>query len=129
MKRFFLSAIAFAALTASARNVELNSSLTSSRAFDERLDAVKKIQDDRASVRFTLKNNTAKSIPLIIPNVMNPNLSPFSSSGVDLAIGQEIYFKEKGKKYLLLVVDSKIATDAQIDVGELLKERKKELGL
>ena len=86
-------------------------------------------QDDRTSIRFTLKNNSAQSIPLIIPNVMNPNLSPFSSSGVELVIGQKIFFKEKGKMYLLLVVDSKIATDAQINVDALLKERKKELGL
>ena len=41
-------------------------------------------------ITFTLRNSTAKSIPLIIPDVMNPNLTPFSSSGVSLKIGQEI---------------------------------------
>jgi hypothetical protein len=46
---------------------------------------------------FTLRNNSAKSIPLLIPDVMNPNLSPFSNSGVDLKMGQEILFKEKGR--------------------------------
>ena len=40
-------------------------------------------------ITFTLQNKTAKSIPLIIPSVMNPNLSPFSKSGVDLKVGQK----------------------------------------
>jgi len=80
-------------------------------------------------VSFTLQNTTAKSIPLIIPNVMNPNLSPFSKSGVDLIIGQEIFFKEGGKKYVLLVVDNSISNGSTLNVSQLLKERKKELGI
>lgn len=80
-------------------------------------------------ISFTLLNNSAKSIPLIIPNVMNPNLSPFSNSGVSLKIGQEILFREKGKKYVLLVVDNNIKQDDKIDVGKLLKAKRKELGL
>jgi hypothetical protein len=38
-------------------------------------------------ISFKLRNETAKSIPLIIPNVMNPNLSRFLNSSVDLKIG------------------------------------------
>ncbi len=84
---------------------------------------------DDSIISFTLKNTTAKSIPLLIPSVMNPNLSPYSNSGVDLKIGQQIFFKEKGKKYLLLTVDETIAQDSTLDVAKILKERKQELGL
>lgn len=129
MKSLLISFLVATVLTASASNQEFGLSPHRPMVSVEKVNAVMITQDDRTSVRFTLKNNSAKSIPLIIPNVMNPNLSPFSSSGVELAIGQKIFFKEKGKKYLLLVVDSEIATDAQINVDALLKERKKELGL
>lgn len=80
-------------------------------------------------VSFSLMNDTAKSIPLLIPSVMNPNLSPFSRSGVDLKYGQKILFRHKGKRYTLLVVDETIKNGDKIKVGELLKQRKKELGL
>jgi hypothetical protein len=80
-------------------------------------------------VDFTLQNTTAFSIPLIIPSVMNPNLSPFSKSSVGLKIGQEVFFKNKKKKYLLLKVDETIKDGAVLDVATLIKERKKELGL
>ena len=80
-------------------------------------------------VSFTLANKTAKSIPLIIPSVMNPNLSPFSRSGVDLKIGQKILFKAKGKKYVLLTVDNTIKDGDVLNVGSLLKQKQKELGL
>lgn len=80
-------------------------------------------------ITFTLQNKTAKSIPLIIPSVMNPNLSPFSKSGVYLKVGQKIIFKHKGRRHTLLVVDTDIQNDEVIDVAKLLKERKKELGL
>ncbi|MEM9327768.1 MAG: hypothetical protein AAGA85_19015 [Bacteroidota bacterium] len=80
-------------------------------------------------ISFVLHNATAKSIPLIIPSVMNPNLSPFSSSGVDLEIGQEILFREKGKRHVLLVVDEDIQAGEKINVAKLLRERRKALGL
>lgn len=80
-------------------------------------------------INFTLRNSSAKSIPLIIPDVMNPNLSPISNSGVSLKIGQEIFFKNKGKKYLLLTVSDEIKNGDVLDVPKILKERKKELGL
>jgi hypothetical protein len=60
---------------------------------------------------------------------MNPNLSPKSSSGVSLEPGQEIYFRVKGKKYLLFTVDESIAEGERINVPALIRERKKELGL
>lgn len=81
-----------------------------------------------SAVPFTLHNSTLQSIPLLIPGVMNPNLSPLSNSGVDLAVGQEIFFKVRGKKYLLLTVTEDLR-DEELDVAALLKERKRELGL
>jgi hypothetical protein len=128
MKSLLFSFLVGTALTASASNMHVQLLPKSTPRGVEKIEAAI-AQDDRTSIRFTLKNNSAQSIPLIIPNVMNPNLSPFSSSGVELVIGQKIFFKEKGKKYLLLIVDAKIATDAQINVDALLIERKKDLGL
>ena len=78
---------------------------------------------------FTLKNKGDKSIPLLIPNVMNPNLSPDSESGVDLQVGQQILFRSGFKKYILLTVDESINNGDVLNVGELLTQRKKELGL
>ena len=80
-------------------------------------------------ISFTLTNPSAKSIPLIIPNVMNPNLSPNSSSGVDLKVGQELLFRNGLKRYVLLTVDETINEGQEIDVYQVLQERKKELGL
>ena len=80
-------------------------------------------------ISFTLRNNGAKSIPLLIPSVMNPNLSPFSKSGVDLKIGQEILFRANGKKYVLLKVDNSIKNGDELDVGKLMADRKTELGI
>lgn len=80
-------------------------------------------------ISFTLQNTGAKSIPLIIPTVMNPNLSPYSKSGVDLKIGQEILFKNGLKKYVLLTVDDNIKNGDVLDINQLLADRKRELGL
>jgi len=82
------------------------------------------------SISFTLHNSSAISIPLRIPGVMNPNLSPFSDSGVTLKVGQEIYFYPKGKKstlgkkQILLIVSEDLA-DKRIDVAKFIKEKKK----
>ena len=75
-------------------------------------------------IQFTLQNTSMKSIPLIIPNVMNPNLSPFSSSGVALEIGQKIYYKKGMKKILLLTVDETIKQGDKIDVAQMIKDLK-----
>ncbi len=80
-------------------------------------------------ISFTLRNNSNKPIPLLIPNVMNPNLSPNSSSGVDLEMGQKLLFRNRGKKYVLFTVDESIKDGSIIDVSELLEKRKTELGL
>lgn len=80
-------------------------------------------------ISFKLINPSDESIPLIIPNVMNPNLSPNSSSGVDLKLGQELLFRNGLKRYILLTVGDSIKEGDEIDVFEILKQRKKELGL
>lgn len=81
-----------------------------------------------APVSFTLRNNTMESIPLRIPGVMNPNLSPMSNSGVSLEVGQEIYFMVKRKKYLLLTVTPDLEGQTLV-VNKVIKERRKELGI
>ncbi len=86
-------------------------------------------QESAEKISFFLTNISSESIPLLIPSVMNPNLSPNSSSAVVLSIGQQVYFKNKGKKYILIEVDSSIKKGDKIEVSELLKKRKKELGL
>jgi hypothetical protein len=73
-----------------------------------------------------------KSIPLKIPGVMNPNLSPMSDSGVSLKVGQKVYFStngKKGKKKLLFTVNSTFKKDTVLQIDELIKTRKKELKL
>ena len=72
-------------------------------------------------VSFTLRNNTLKSIPLIIPTVMNPNLSPKSSSGVYLKYGQKVYLRRGVSKKLILTVNETIREGALIDVDSLIR--------
>ncbi|NKI31051.1 hypothetical protein [Croceivirga thetidis] len=93
------------------------------------MDAKMVEKGQQGLISFTLVNSSSESIPLIIPNVMNPNLSPNSNSGVDLGIGQELIFRNKGKRYVLFTVDETIKNGDKIDVYKLLQERKKELGL
>ena len=57
---------------------------------------------------------------------MNPNLSPKSKSGVDLKVGQEIFYKYKGRKRLLLRVNNNIKDGDIIDVKELIEEKTSE---
>ena len=71
---------------------------------------------------FYLENHTAQRIPLLIPGVMNPNLSPFSRSGVDLINGQKIYLNLKGKKILILTVTDSIMHGDRIDVATLINK-------
>jgi len=82
-----------------------------------------------STTQIYLTNKTAKSIPLIIPTVMNPNLSPFSKSGVSLKMGQKVFFKNKRKRYLLFEMNETNEAEQIIEVSELIKMRKKELGL
>jgi hypothetical protein len=78
-------------------------------------------------INLTLHNGSLKSIPLIIPTVMNPNLSPMSNSGVSLKIGQEILFRYKGKRRVLLTVTDELVDGDTIEIAALLKARKKEI--
>jgi hypothetical protein len=71
---------------------------------------------------FYLENNTAQTLPLRIPGVMNPNLEPFSRSGVDLPNGQKIYLELKGKRILLLTVTDTILHGARIDIARLIEK-------
>ena len=80
------------------------------------------------SVQVYLLNKSVKSIPLIIPGVMNPNLSPKSKSGVVLKVGQKIYFRDQGKRHQLLTITEE-DNNKRIEVSSLIKVRKKELGL
>lgn len=75
-----------------------------------------------------LRNESLKSIPLVIPQVMNPNLSPMSNSGVTLAEGQEIFFLDNRKRYLLLEVGPELEGDTLI-VNDLIEKRRQELGI
>jgi hypothetical protein len=85
--------------------------------------AAKQVADkDEEYIGFTLRNETLRSIPLIIPGVMNPNLSPQSNSGVRLKIGQEIKYKKGGKVRLLLVVDDSIKEGDVLFVGERIAQ-------
>lgn len=72
-------------------------------------------------VSFTLANRGLRSIPLRIPGVMNPNLSPMSNSGVCLEPGQRIYLQRKGKDRLLLEVTADLA-DTVLVVNRLLRQ-------
>jgi hypothetical protein len=78
--------------------------------------------EDERYISFTLRNETLKSIPLVIPGVMNPNLSPQSNSGVRLKIGQEIKYKKGGRAHLLLVVDHSIKEGDVLLVGERIAQ-------
>jgi len=77
-----------------------------------------------SQISFTLLNKSSKSIPLKIPGVMNPNLSPFSKSGVTLKEGQKIYYLKKKKEYLLLTVDNSYE-GKELKVDALIKRFKR----
>lgn len=69
---------------------------------------------------FYLVNTTAQPIPLKIPGVMNPILSAFSKSGVDLPIGQKILLSVGGKDLLLFTVTDSIPNGARVNVADLI---------
>lgn len=76
-------------------------------------------------VTFKLRNLGAKAILLNIPDVMNPNLTAFSSSTVSLEKGQKIFFYAKNKKFLLLEVTDELE-GSKISVNSLIKKIKRE---
>lgn len=71
---------------------------------------------------FYLENNTAQTLPLRIPGVMNPNLTPFSRSGVNLTNGQKVYLDLNGKRLLILTVTDSIPHGARIDLAFLINQ-------
>lgn len=79
------------------------------------------------NIHMTFHNGSFSSIPLVIPGVMNPNLSPLSNSGISLDVGQKIYFFPNGKrksKALLFEVDNALKQDTILEIDELIKKRK-----
>ena len=82
------------------------------------------------NIHMTFHNGSLQSIPLVIPGVMNPNLSPLSNSGISLDVGQKIYFFPNGKrksKALLFEIDNSLKQDTIVEIDEIIKRRKKEL--
>ena len=100
-----------------------NTSDNAVRVSYEVTKAAKEVADKgERYIGFTLRNETLRSIPLIIPGVMNPNLSPQSNSGVRLKVGQEIKYKKGGRAHLLLVVDDSIKEGDVLFVGERIAQ-------
>jgi len=80
------------------------------------------------AIPMTFHNGSLKSIPLNIPGIMNPNLSPLSDSGVTLETGQKVFYfpnGKKGKKELLFEVDNTFRKDTILQIDELIKQKKK----
>jgi hypothetical protein len=81
-------------------------------------------------IPMTFRNASFQSIPLVIPGVMNPNLSPQSKSGIGLDAGQKVYFFPKGKgggRELLFEVKADWKADTVIFIDKTIELRKKEL--
>jgi len=79
------------------------------------------------TIPMTFHNGSLKSIPLNIPGVMNPNLSPISDSGVTLEVGQKVFYfpnGKKGKKELLFEVDDTFRKDTILQIDEIIKQKK-----
>jgi hypothetical protein len=82
------------------------------------------------NIPMTFHNGSFKSIPLIIPGVMNPNLNPKSNSGVSLDVGQKVYFFPNGKKNnreLLFIVAATWKKDTILQIDKIIDKRKSEL--
>jgi hypothetical protein len=82
------------------------------------------------NIPMTFHNGSYKSIALIIPGVMNPNLNPKSYSGVSLDVGQNVYFfldKKKKKKEILFTVDNSFQKDTILEIDQLIEKRRIEL--
>jgi hypothetical protein len=79
------------------------------------------------TIPMTFHNGSLKSIPLNIPGVMNPNLSPISDSGVTLEVGQKVFYfpnGKKGKKELLFEVDGTFKKDTILQIHEIIRQKK-----
>jgi len=67
-----------------------------------------------------LRNTMLKSIPLKIPEVMNPNLSPMFNTAIDLRVGQKFFCEIDGKKVLFLTAPTKFEDQTPL-VNELIR--------
>jgi hypothetical protein len=79
------------------------------------------------TIPMTFHNGSLKSIPLNIPGVMNPNLSPRSDSGVTLEVGQKVFYfpnGKKGKKELLFEVNGTFKKDTILQIHEIIRQKK-----
>lgn len=81
----------------------------------------KKVTDNSTYIPLKLVNGSAQSIPLVIPGVMNPNLSPFSKSGVELKVGQRIFVKQGLTKKEIFQVLPNTTANSEIQIHKLLK--------
>ena len=82
------------------------------------------------NIPMTFHNGSFKSISLIIPGVMNPNLNPKSNSGVSLDVGQKVYFFPNSKnkdRELLFIVEATWKKDTVLQMDEIIEKRKREL--
>ncbi|WP_157963290.1 hypothetical protein [Algoriphagus litoralis] len=128
VKSFGLGPVAFAVLSAD-KGQQIKLTNNSLKEIKMMLEFVEKKPDtynpeNAPVVNFTFHNSSLRSIPLIIPNVMNPNLSPLSNSGVSLKWGQEIYYRKGNEKILILTIDESIQNGDKIDVSKLIKDLK-----
>jgi hypothetical protein len=78
-----------------------------------------------SQINVKLVNRGAQSIPLFVPGIMNPNLSPFSESNLTFPIGQEVFFgsKRKRDKCLVFIVDNDWPKDTIIYLTKSELER------
>lgn len=82
------------------------------------------------NIPMTFHNGSFSYIPLVIPGVMNPNLSPKSNSGVSLDVGQKVYFFPNGKKKnkeILFIVAATWKNDTILQIDKMIQKRKREL--
>ena len=85
------------------------------------------INGNAQAIPMTFHNGSLKSIPLQIPGVMNPNLSPLSDSGVTLEVGQKVFYFPNGKKdknELLFSVTSDWKKDTVLQIHEMIRQKK-----
>jgi hypothetical protein len=83
------------------------------------------------NIPMTFHNGSFALIYLNIPESMNPNLSSKSNSVVSLDVGQVVYFFPKGKnnkKEILFIVSPTWKEDTILQIDEIIKTRKKNLG-
>ena len=81
----------------------------------------KKEQVAVREINLELINKSSKSISLIIPGIMSPNLLPNSTSNVKLKIGQEIIFKKYLNKSIIYTVSEKNEDGDKIYINELIE--------